>query len=60
MGSANMLHLRSYTGRTRILLFEIALSQSPSFPVPLDKGNEDSGDEIESLLDGNAQTIIRR
>ena len=41
-----MLRLRSYTGRTRILWFEIALSQSPSFPVPLDQGNEDSGDEI--------------
>ena len=46
-----MLRLRSYTGRTRILSFEMALSQSPSFPVPLDKGNEDSGDEIDNHLE---------
>ena len=41
-----MLRLRSYTGRTRILWFEITFSQSPLFPVPPDKGNEDSGEEI--------------
>ena len=31
---------------TRILSSEIALSQSLSFPVPLDKGNAGSGNEI--------------
>ena len=35
---------------TRILLSELALSQSLSFPAPLDKGNEGSGNEIEFTL----------
>ena len=52
-GSTNMLRLRSYTGRMKILWLEIALFQRPSFPVPLDKGNEDSGDESGS---GNVDT----
>ena len=42
-----MLRLRSYTGRTRILSFENALSLVSR--SALDKGNEDSGDEIACL-----------
>ena len=39
--------LRSLTGITGILLFKTDFPRVLRFPVPLDKGNEDSGDEIE-------------
>ena len=38
--------LRSLTGITRILLFKTDFPRVLRFPVPLDKGNEGSGDEI--------------
>ena len=38
--------LRSLTGITRILLFKTDFPRVLRFPVPLDKGNEGSRDEI--------------
>ena len=43
-----MQRLSSSTRRTIILWFELILTQSPLFPVPLDKISKDSGDEIGS------------
>ena len=42
--------LRSLTGITRILLSETLHPRGLRFPVPLDKGNEGSGNEIEVIM----------
>ena len=57
--------LRSLTGITRILLFKTDFPRVLRFPVPLDKGNEGSGDEIVRHVDilhvkHNARACVSR
>ena len=50
--------LRSLTGITRILLFKTDFPRVLRFPVPLDKGNEGSGDEIACVPDANYRRLL--